>query len=61
VPGLRFEQVQPASDEATLRDWQHIHNLIIPADLSGSRGRSKDPGVIVRDIPNFTALLGVMQ
>lgn len=31
MPGLVFEQVQPAGGEATLRDWQHIHNLIIPA------------------------------
>ena len=29
---LRFEQVQPTGGEATLRDWQYIHNLIIPAN-----------------------------
>ncbi len=27
---LRFEQVQPTGSEATLHDWRHIHNLIIP-------------------------------
>ena len=27
---LQFEQVQPAGGEATLRDWRHIHNLIVP-------------------------------
>ena len=32
MSGLRFEQVQPAGDGVTLRDWQHVHNLIIPAD-----------------------------
>ena len=31
VPGLHFEQVQPAGGDAVLRDWQYIHNLIIPA------------------------------
>jgi len=31
VPGLNFKQVQPAGGEAALRDWQYIHNLIIPA------------------------------
>ncbi len=30
MPGLRFEQVQPVSDAAALRDWQQIHNLIVP-------------------------------
>jgi GNAT superfamily N-acetyltransferase len=30
VPDLRFEQAQPSGLEDTLRDWQHIHNLIIP-------------------------------
>lgn len=30
MPGLHFEQLQPAGSEAALRDWQHIHNLIIP-------------------------------
>jgi hypothetical protein len=36
VSDLRFVQVQPVGGEATLRDWQHIHNLIIPtAALSG--------------------------
>jgi GNAT superfamily N-acetyltransferase len=32
VGGLHFEQVQPTGGEAALRDWRHIHNLIIPAD-----------------------------
>lgn len=27
---LRFEQVQSTGSEATLHDWRHIHNLIIP-------------------------------
>jgi GNAT superfamily N-acetyltransferase len=31
VSGLRFEQVQPTGGEGVLRDWQRIHNLIIPA------------------------------
>jgi ribosomal protein S18 acetylase RimI-like enzyme len=36
VSDLRFVQVQPVGGEATLRDWQHLHNLIIPtAALSG--------------------------
>jgi GNAT superfamily N-acetyltransferase len=30
VSELRFEQVQPTGPEATLHDWRHIHNLIIP-------------------------------
>jgi GNAT superfamily N-acetyltransferase len=30
VSSLRFEQVQPNGREAILRDWQDIHNLIIP-------------------------------
>jgi GNAT superfamily N-acetyltransferase len=30
VSELRFEQVRPAGPEATLHDWRHIHNLIIP-------------------------------
>jgi GNAT superfamily N-acetyltransferase len=29
---LHFRQVQPVDGEATVRDWQHIHNLIIPTD-----------------------------
>jgi GNAT superfamily N-acetyltransferase len=32
VSDLRFEQIQPTGSEAALRDWQRIHNLIIPAD-----------------------------
>lgn len=32
VPDLHFERVQPAGVEAVLRDWQRIHNLIIPTD-----------------------------
>jgi GNAT superfamily N-acetyltransferase len=32
VPELHFTQVQPAGSEAVLRDWQRIHNLIIPTD-----------------------------
>jgi GNAT superfamily N-acetyltransferase len=32
VSRLNFEHVQPAGSEAALRDWQHIHNLIIPAN-----------------------------
>jgi GNAT superfamily N-acetyltransferase len=30
VSELRFEKVQPAGGEAAVRDWQRIHNLIIP-------------------------------
>lgn len=30
MSNLRFEQVQPKGREAILRDWRHIHNLIIP-------------------------------
>jgi GNAT superfamily N-acetyltransferase len=32
VSDLHFEQVQPVGGEATLRDWQYVHNLIIPTD-----------------------------
>lgn len=27
---LRIEQIEQVDDEATLRDWQYIHNTIIP-------------------------------
>jgi GNAT superfamily N-acetyltransferase len=30
MPELRFEPVRSPAGEATLLDWQHIHNLIIP-------------------------------
>jgi GNAT superfamily N-acetyltransferase len=30
VSGLDFEQVLPAGSEVALRDWQDIHNLVIP-------------------------------
>lgn len=32
MDGLHFEQVQADGGAAALHDWQHIHNLIIPAD-----------------------------
>ena len=32
MPELHFTQVQPAGREAVLRDWQRIHNLIIPTN-----------------------------
>jgi GNAT superfamily N-acetyltransferase len=32
VSDLRFEQVQAVGGEATMLDWQHIHNRIIPTD-----------------------------
>jgi L-amino acid N-acyltransferase YncA len=32
VYDLRFEQVQAVGGEATMRDWQRIHNRIIPTD-----------------------------
>ncbi|MGC4770320.1 N-acetyltransferase family protein [Micromonospora sp. DT44] len=30
MTGLRFTPVNPAGRETALRDWQHIHNSIIP-------------------------------
>jgi hypothetical protein len=40
VSDLHFEEVQPVGGEATLRDWQYVHNLIIPTDpLSATRRR----------------------
>jgi GNAT superfamily N-acetyltransferase len=42
VSDLRFEQAQPADDEAVLRDWQRIHNLIIPTSpLSADDARER--------------------
>ena len=32
MPHLVFEQVGPAGPEAVRRDWQRIHNLIVPTD-----------------------------
>jgi GNAT superfamily N-acetyltransferase len=29
MPGLHIESVE---DDATIKDWQHVHNVIIPAD-----------------------------
>ena len=32
MPELHFELVRPEGAEATLLDWQRVHNLIIPTD-----------------------------